>query len=220
MTMGRITSSQQDLAFVKVRIEDDTFIETHNGTMKNIYYIVNSVGQVFTTARWSGRLKIKIANVSATGSVRALICESPAKSKIYYENHFHLDTLGGQVIHMAYDPLPAGTYYYEIQIFDGSIGVSVVTDSTIQKAYREGSPTSDWDIESKIMYVTDVEEERPVAIVGDKVDNGVTTVKSGSKLGNIVVAGIEHNISREGDALANGGNILTASWFVEMNDNK
>ncbi len=218
MTIGAITSSQQDVVFIKVRPEDNTSIETHNGSVKENYYIVNSVGQIFTTTRWSGRLKIKIGNVSILGSVRVLICDSPAKTKIYYENHFHLTTLGSQVIHMAYDPLPPGIYYYEVQSFDGSVGVSVVTDSTLHKAYKEGVATNDWDIESKIMYVTDEEVERPAVITGDEVDNGVTTVQTGSQLGSLIVAGIEHPISREGDALANGGTILTGCWFVEMGD--
>jgi hypothetical protein len=68
------------------------------------------------------------------------------------------------------------------------------------------------------MFVIDSPEERPVAQVGDEVDNGATTVQTGSPLGNIIRAGIERNISREGDALANGGTILTASWFVELGD--
>jgi len=123
---------------------------------------------------------------------------------------------GGAVLHMAYDPLPPGSYYYEVQVVDGVEGISVVTDSTLHQAYKKGSPTTEWDIESKIMFVSDTPVERPAAIVGDEVDAGVTTVQTGSPLGNIVVASIEHNISREGDALANGGNILTASWFVEM----
>ena len=215
MTIGIITSSLQDVVFIKVRPEDDTFMETHNGSVKANYYIISSVGQQFTTLRWSGRLKIKIGNVSTPGSVRVIIYDSPSKTKVYYENVFHLGS-GGAVLHMAYDPLPPGSYYYEVQVVDGVEGISVVTDSTLHQAYKKGSPTTEWDIESKIMFVSDTPVERPAAIVGDEVDAGVTTVQTGSPLGNIVVASIEHNISREGDALANGGNILTASWFVEM----
>ncbi len=218
MVLGKITKSNQDLIFIKVRPEDDTFMETHNGSSKANYYIIETVGQIFTTLHWSGRLKIKLGNVTKEGSIRVLICDSPAKNKIYYENHFHIITLGGQVLHMAYDPIPPGNYYFELQIYDGTFGVSVVTDSTLHKAYKEGAPTADWDIEAKVMYVTDAEEERPAAITGDEVDSGVTTVQTGSQLGSLIVSDIEHPISREGDALANGGNILTASWFVEMGD--
>lgn len=217
MAVGKITSSQQDAIFVRVRVEDDTFMETHDGIVKVNYYIINSVGQQFTTAGYFGRLKIKIGNVNEAGKVRVVLYDAPSKSKIYYENEFELATLGGVVLHMAFDPLPAGDYYYELMKLSGSIGISVVTDSTIHKAYKEGSPTNDWDIESKIMYVGN-EVEKPVAIVGDTVDAGVTIVSSGSPLGNIMVGVIEKNISREGDALANGGKILTGSWYMEMDD--
>ena len=55
MVIGEITSSQQDLMFVHVRVEDAAFIETHNGTVKANYYINNSIGQKFSTADgWEG----------------------------------------------------------------------------------------------------------------------------------------------------------------------
>ncbi len=218
MTLGRITSSQQDIVYVKVRPEDDTFFETHNGAAKANYYVVGSVGERFTAARWFGRIKIKVGNVLEAGKVRMTLHDSPAKAKTYYENEVELTMSGSIVLHMAFDPLPAGDYYWELVRLSGSIGISVVTDSTLHKAYKEGLPTSEWDIESKIMFVTDVEEERAVAVVGDEVDSGVTAVSSGSQLGRVMVGVVEKNISREGDALANGGEILTGSWFVEMED--
>ena len=59
MVIGEITSSQQDIMFVHVRVEDAAFMETHNCTVKANYYISNSIGQKFSTARWVGRIKIK-----------------------------------------------------------------------------------------------------------------------------------------------------------------
>jgi len=68
------------------------------------------------------------------------------------------------------------------------------------------------------MYVTDEEVERPVAVVGDPVDSGITTISGGSELGKIMVGTVEKNISRAGDSLANGGQILTGCWFFELED--
>ncbi len=217
MTLGRITSSQQDMVFVKVRPEDDTFSQTHNGAVKANYYVVSSVGERFTTTRWFGRIKIKIGNVNTGGRVRAIIYDSPSKIKTYCEIETELPA-GGSVVHLAFDPLPPGDYYLEIVKVSGSVGISVVSDSTIHKAYKEESPTADWDMECKVMHVTDNEEERAIAVVGDAVDAGVTTVSNGSSLGSVMVGVVERNISREGDALGNGGEILTGCWFAELRD--
>ncbi len=217
MAVGKITSSQQDIVYVMVRPEDDTFIETHDGAVKANFYIPNSVGEVFTASRWFGRIKIKIGNVNASARVRAVLYDSPSRIKTYYEIESDLPA-GGSVIHFTFDPLPPGDYYLEIVKVSGSVGISVVTDSTVHKGYKEGTPTADWDLECKIMNVTDNEEERAVAVVGDTVDAGVATVSSGSSLGSVMVGTIERNISREGDALDNGGNIMTGCWFAELED--
>jgi hypothetical protein len=218
MTIGKITASQQDLVFVKVRPEDDTFLETHNGAVKANYYVASSVGEQFTAVHWFGRIKIKIGNVNEAGKVRMTLHDSPAKAKTYYENEFELSVSGFVVLHMAFDPLIAGDYYWELEKLSGSVGISVVSDSTLHKAYTDGNPTSAFDIESKIMYVTDAEEERPVAVVGDPVDSGITTINGGSELGKIMVGTVEKNISRQGDPLANGGQVLQGCWFVELED--
>jgi hypothetical protein len=218
MTIGKITASQQDLVFVKVRPEDDTFLETHNGAVKANYYVASSVGERFMAARWFGRIKIKIGNVNEAGKVRMTLHDSPAKAKTYYENEFELPVSGFVVLHMAFDPLPAGDYYWELVRLSGSIGISVVSDSTLHKAYTDGNPTIAFDIESKIMYVSDEETERPVVVVGDTIDSGVTTISGGSELGKIMVGTVEKNISRQGDPLANGGQIVTGCWFLELED--
>ncbi|MFA4957750.1 MAG: hypothetical protein WC556_12345 [Candidatus Methanoperedens sp.] len=215
MVIGEITSSQQDIMFVHVRVEDAAFIETHNGMVKANYYINNSIGQKFSTARWMGRIKIKIGNVNESSRLRLSLWDSPAKTKLFFENEYQLNP-GSAVLHFSFNPLPAGDYYWELERLSGSVGISVVSDSTMHKAYTDGNPTAAFDIESKIMYVTDAEVERPVAVVGDTIDSGVTTVSGGSELGKIMVGSVEKNISRDGDSLANGGQILTGCWFLEL----
>jgi hypothetical protein len=203
--------------FVHVRVEDAAFIETHNGTVKANYYISNSIGQKFSTARWMGRIKIKIGNVNESSRLRLSLWDLPTKTKLFFENEYQLNP-GSAVLHLSFNPLPAGDYYWELERLSGSVGVSVVTDSTLHNAYTDGNPTAAFDIESKIMYVTDEEEERPVAVVGDPIDSGVTTISGGSELGKIMVGTVEKNISRQGDPLANGGQIVTGCWFLELED--
>ena len=217
MVIGEITSSQQDIMFVQVRVEDADFIETHNGTVKANYYISNSIGQKFSTTRWMGRIKIKIGTINEASRLRLSLWDSPAKTKLFFENEYQLNP-GSAVLHLSFNPLPAGDYYWELERLSGSVGVSVVSDSTLHNAYTDGNPTTAFDVESKIMYVTDAEEERPVAVVGDPVDSGVTTISGGSELGKIMVGSVEKNISRAGDSLANGGQVLQGCWFVELED--
>jgi hypothetical protein len=217
MVIGEITSSQQDIMFVHVRVEDAAFIETHNGTVKANYYIINSIGQKFSIARWMGRIKIKIGNVNQSSRLRLSLWDSPTKTKLFFENEYQLSP-GSAVLHLSFNPLPSGNYYWELERLSGSVGVSEVSDSTLHNAYTDGNPTTAFDIESKIMYVTDAEVERPVAVVGDTIDSGVTTISTGTSLANIMVGIVEKNISREGDALSNGGNILTGCWFFEADE--
>jgi len=215
MVIGEITSSQQDIMFVHVRVEDAAFMETHNGTVKANYYINNSIAQKFSTARWMGRIKIKIGNVNESSRLRLSLWDLPAKTKLFFENEYQLNP-GSAVLHLSFNPLPAGDYYWELERLSGSVGISIITDSTLYNAYTDGNPTTAFDVESKIMYVTDAEVERPVAIVGDPVDSGITTISGGSELGKIMVGTVEKNISRDGDSLANGGQILTGCWFLEL----
>jgi hypothetical protein len=214
MTIGKITASQQDTVFVKVRPEDGTFMETHNGTARSNYYMIDSVGEQFSAAHWFGRIKIKIGNVVDSARVRVNLYDTPSKTLTYYETESDLPA-GGSVVHVIFNPLPAGNYYLEIKKVSGSCGISVVIDSTLHNAYKEGAATNQWDIESKIMFVSDVEEERAVAVVGDDVDTGVTSTSTGSNF-NFIKAGLDENaICREGDSLSNGGKILNGCWFVE-----
>lgn len=210
MTIGKITSSQQDIAFVKVRVEDDTFTDTHNGVTKVNYYVVSSAGQQFSVAKWFSRIKIKIGNVSAPGIVKVSLYDSPQKAAKYAEAEAQLNA-GGQVIHfILLDPYPPGDYYWEMAKLSGGVGISVVTDSTIHKAYKEGSPTAEWDIESKIMHLGE-ETEQPIAVEGDEIDGGATTILSGSAVSFIA----QEAIARVTDPLANGGKILQGCKFLE-----
>jgi len=214
MTIGKITASQQDTVFVKVRPEDGTFKETHNGSSRSNYYMIDSVGEQFSSAHWFGRIKVKIGYAVEGSRVRVNLYDTPEKALTYYETESDLPA-GGSVVHVIFNPLPAGNYYLEIKKVSGSCGISVVTDSTLHNAYKEGVATDQWDIESKIMYVSDVEEERAIAVVGDDVDTGVTATSTGSYL-NFIKAGLnEKAICREGDSLSNGGKILNGCWFVE-----
>ena len=217
MVIGEITSSQQDIMFVQVRVEDAAFIETHNGTVKANHYINNSIGQRFAVTRWMGRIKIKIVNVNEASRLRLSLWDLPAKTKLFFENEFQLNP-GSAVLHLSFNPLPAGDYYWELERLSGSVSVSVVSDSALHNAYTDGNPTAAFDVESKIMYVSDEETERPMAIVGDIIDSGVTTISGGSELGKIMVGSVEKNISRAGDSLANGGQVLQGCWFVELED--
>ena len=214
MTIGKITSSQQDTVFVNVRPEDGTFMETHNGTTKSNYYMIDSVGEQFFAAHWFGRIKVKIGNVVDSARVRVNLYDTPSKTLTYYETESDLPA-GGSVVHVIFNPLPAGNYYLEIKKVSGSCGISVVTDSTLHNAYKEGAATNQWDIESKIMFVSDVEEERAVAVVGDDVDTGVTSTSTGSDFNFIKVGLNEKAICREGDLVSNGGKIINGCWFVE-----
>jgi len=216
MTIGKITSSQQNIVFASVRVEDDTFIETHNGTIKIDYFIDESVGEEFTTTKWYGRLKIKMSNIIESGLVKLVIYDSPTKNIAYHDIKITLSPPNA-TIHLAFNPLPMGDYYWELERISGNIGISVVTNSTIHKAYKNGIATSDWDIESKIMYVGD-KIDKPIAVVGDTIDSGVTTISSGSTLGVVMVASVEKNISRIDDTLTNDGKILTGCWFAELED--
>jgi len=55
MVIGEITSSQQDIMFVQVRVEDAAFIETNNGTVKaTITLTIRSARNSQQLAGWEG----------------------------------------------------------------------------------------------------------------------------------------------------------------------
>lgn len=216
--IGKITSSNQDTVMVKVRPETGDSFETHNGTVFTNYQLIDKAGQAFHTDGWITRLKIKLGATPENSEATVTIYDSAQKIKAFCQGDFMITAGGSQVLHLAFDPLPPGAYYWELRVSKGSIAVSVCTDSTLGGAYKEGASTTDWDIESKLMLATDEPVERAVAFVGDEIDGGVTTIRNGSSLGRLQTGVVEANISREDDALVNGGKILTGSWYVEAED--
>ncbi|WP_319507888.1 hypothetical protein [uncultured Methanolobus sp.] len=216
MTVGKITSSQQDLVYVKVRPENGTFLETRIGGSETVLSIADSAGQEFTAEHYFSRIKIAVKD-AGNRSLIARLYDSHLKENKVHETIFK--KVGQDcVLHWAFDPLPAGTYYWEIETWTGVSGFElyVFSGSTLGTAYMDDSLLSGKDFKSKVMYCEDVEVERAVAVVGDSVDSGVTTVSSGTPFGSVMIGTVEKNISRELDDMVNGGKILTGSWFFEI----
>lgn len=220
MTIGKITSSNQDIVMVTVRPETGSFFETQDGTVFANYNVINSAGQLFHTNTWITRLKIKLSSTPENSKAEVTLYDSPEKTKTLYQGSFMIypGESSFQVLHLAFDPLPPGDYYWELSRTSGVIGISVCTNSTHGGAYLEGENTPGLDFESKLMLASGEQVERAVAVVGDEVDAGITTVKDGSSLMQLHTGVDVLNISREGDMLENGGKILTGSWFVELED--
>jgi len=216
--IGKITSSNQDTVVVKVRPETGGSFETHNGTVFTNYQLIDKAGQAVHTDSWVTRLKIKLGTTPENSEATVIIYDSAQKFKTFCRGDFMITAGGVQILHLAFDPLPPGDYYWELRVSKGSIAVSVCTDSTLGGAYKEGASTTEWDIESKLMLATDEPVERAVAIVGDEIDGGVTTIRDGSSLGAFKTGATDTQVSREQDALVNGGKILTGSWYTFMED--
>lgn len=218
MTVGKITSSQQDLVYVKVRPENGTFLETRIGGSETVLSISDSAGQEFTAEHYFGRIKIAVKD-AGNKSLIAKLYDSHLKENKLHETIFKNVGQDG-VLHWAFDPLPAGTYYWEVEAWAGVSGFElyVFSGSTLGTAYMDGSLLPGKDFKSKVMYCEDIEVERAVAVVGDSVDSDVATVSSGTSFGSVMVGTVEKNISRELDDLGNGGQILTGSWFLEMDN--
>ncbi|TGC08134.1 hypothetical protein [Methanolobus halotolerans] len=218
MTIGKITSSQQDLVYVKVRPETGVELETRIGGMQADISSEGTLGQEFTAAHYFGRIKIAVKS-TGTSSLVARLYDSHQKQVKYHETVFR-EVGQDKVLHWAFDPLPPSMYYWELEVWSGASLFKLYgyTGSTYGGCYKDGVLLSGTDLMSKVVYCEDTEVERPVAVVGDTVDSGVTTVKTGSPLGQIMVGVVEKNISRELDELNNGGMIMTGSWFMEMDD--
>ena len=218
MTIGKITNSQQDLVYVKVRPETGVELETRAGGTQTDISSEGTMGQEFTAEHYFGRIKIAVKS-TGTSSLVARLYDSHLKQVKHHETVFR-EVGQDKVLHWAFDPLPPGTYYWELEVWAGAslFKLYAYTGSSLGGGYKDGSSLSGVDFKSKIVYCEDTEVERPVAVVGDAIDSGVTTVKTGSPLGQIMVGTVEKNIARELDELANGGKILTGSWFMEVDD--
>ncbi|MDY0385643.1 MAG: hypothetical protein RBT65_00655 [Methanolobus sp.] len=218
MSVGKITSSQQDLAYVKTRPETGEILETKTGGTQTWDETTANYGQAFTAEHYFGRIKIAVKDAGGKPLIVTL-WDSAAKNVKYHETIFP-EVDQDQVLHWVFDPVPAGSYYWEIEVWRGNstFRLYLFDGSTFGGAYEDGGTLPGKSFMSKICYCEDTEVERPVAVVGDTVDSGETTVKSGSPLGKIMVGTVEKNISREADGLNNGGRILNGAWFVEVDD--
>lgn len=218
MTLGKITSSQNDLAFVKVRPETGVELETvTGGTLGTTEASV--VGQAFTAAHWFGRIKIPISSAGDKNLI-ARLYDSPSKNTKYIETIFK-EVGEDEVLHWIFDPQAAGSYYWELEVWnsnDPNFRVFFYNGSTFGGYYNDDVLQSNKSLRSKIVYCEDSEVERALAMTGDTVDSGVTTVKTGSPLTQINTGTVVGNISREADELNNGGKILNGSWFMEVDD--
>lgn len=213
MTVGKITGSGQGILYVQVRPETGEFLETRIGGILAGQFLSLPYGTLFTAEHWFDRLIIALDD----GGGRDLpvrIYDSPDKTNLIQETLF--TKVGpSRALHMIFEPLPPGEYYWELDP-GGQITVAqVCIGSTYEGTYVNGNLMTGYDLRSKIMYCTDELQERAVAVTGDPIDNGVTTIKETSSLAAIQVGTVEKNIAKELDELHNGGQILTGSWYVE-----
>lgn len=219
MSVGKITNSQQDMVYVKVRPETGVELETRTGGTAAWDETTTTFGQAFTAEHYFGRIKIVVHDAGGKNLV-ARLYDSPAKGVKYVETIFK-EVDQEEVLHWIFDPMGPGSYYWELEIWssnDPTFRLKTYDGSTFNGAYEDGSVLSGKSFMSKIVYCEDTEVERQVAMTGDTVDSGTTTVKSGSPLGQINTGTVVGNISREGDELNNGGTILNGSWFMEVDD--
>jgi hypothetical protein len=213
MTIGKITSSNQDLVYVEVRPETGEYLETREaGTLASIS-IAGYFGAAFTAAHWFDRIIVAIAD-AAGHDLPVRLYDSPEKTTKIHETVFK--KVGeSRALHIIFEPLPPGAYYWEIDTAGRYMRPYVYNGSTFQGSYFNGYNDPSKDVRSKIMYCTDELMQVPVAIEGDPIDDGVTNVANGSSIMGINTGYVEKNIAAELDALANGGRILTGSWYLE-----
>lgn len=218
MPIGEITNVDQTIVYVEVRTETGSSYETFNGGIKGSLVIAKSgtVGEEFIAAHYFGRIKIELL---PGNELIVRLCDNHNKGNIYYESHIPIRSGSvNEIIHFAFDPMPAGEYYWELE--DLGVGGSYCVyqiGSTIGRAFKDGLPITD-DFKSKIMYVSDTIEEKPVAVEGDKV-NTTEDITSGSNVLKLESATVEYNIARQGDSVGTGdGKILTGCWYAgELN---
>lgn len=213
MTIGKITSSIQDLVYVEVRPETGEYQETREGGSLSSVAIGGTFGAAFTAAHYFDRVIIAIAD-AANNDLAVRLYDGPEKANKIHEAAF-INSGEGSAMHLIFDPLPPGNYYWEINTGGKIIRPYVYTGSTYQTSYYNGYQDPTKDLRSKIMYCTDELQQVPVAIEGDPVDDGVTTVAAGSTCIAINTGYVEKNVATELDALANGGRILTGAWYIE-----
>ena len=212
MTLDKITNVDQTIVYLEVRTETGSFYETFSGGSPGSMSILKSgtVGEEFTAAHYFGRIKIELP---PGNELIIRLCDDHNKSVIYYESHIST-RLVYEIVHFAFDPVPAGDYYWELE--DLGIGGSYCSyyiGSSINRGFKDGVPISD-DFKSKIMYVSDTIELKPIAVEGDKV-NVVEDITSGSDVLKLQTGVVVDNIARQGDSVGTGdGKILTGCWYA------
>jgi len=213
MTEGTITSSTQGFVKAEVQLEDGTYLETFVGGTPASTPINESVGQAFTATKAFSRIKVVIAN-GGGNKLGFAVYDGPAKT-----NLLHNVPIAGagvsSVAHVVFDAMPAGSYYWEIVVLSGSgtTYISCMAGSSIKTAYTDGTLDTSIDFKSKIMYSA-AAVIAPLAIEGDVVDSGITTVAATDNIFAVQVGEVVGNLACVGDALNNGGIIISGAWFI------
>lgn len=213
MTVGKITGSGQGILYVLVRPETGEYLETRTGGILSGQFLSKPYGARFTAEHWFDRLIIAL-NDGGGRDLPVRIYDSPDKTNLIQETLF-IKVGSSRALHMIFEPLPAGEYYWELDPGNQVTVAQVYIASTYKGTYVDGNLMTGYDLRSKIMYCSDELVERAVAVTGDPIDNGVTTIKETSNLAAVQVGTVEKNVAKELDELNNGGRILTGSWYVE-----
>lgn len=212
MTIGKITSTQQDLVYVEARVEDDTFTETNNGGFDTEFTYIGICKQEFSVDRWFGRIKSVILNAQNTDIVLRLYDSNGEMIQDKFVKNVGKD----QVIHFIFDPLPPGEYTFEIDTLGNKVTVGSFGFSSYGGFSINNFIEYNHSLKLKIMHYTTELQQKAVAVVGDEVDNGSTSVSNGIEFGKIMTGNVEYNINRAGDMLENGGHVLTGCWYAQI----
>lgn len=211
MSIGKITNVAQDIVFVEVRTETGVSYETYSGGSPGSQLIptTGTVGEEFTAIHYFDRIKIELP---PGNPLVVRLYNDHDKSIMYHESYIPERSMY-LILHFAFDPVSAGDYYWELEdIGAGNSYCTYYVGSTIGKGFIDGIPISD-DFKSKIMYVSDDIQLKPVAVEGDKVET-THDITSGSDIMKIQTGVIVDNISRQGDTVDTTNKILTGCWYA------
>jgi len=212
--LGHISSSSQDIVYVSVRPETGHYLETINGGTESNKQINGTFGQQFSAGSWFTRIVVKIRSGGDHDLILRLF-DTPHKNKIYHEAVFR-DIGQDRVLHLVFEPLEPGEYYWEIDTNNQAIQPYIQTESTFGGVWENGEPVLDHSFKSKVMYCTNEPVLRAVAVDGDPVDNGAAHINSTTELGAVNTGIVEKNICRNNDPTSTGGRVLTGSWYLEL----
>jgi hypothetical protein len=208
MTIGKITSSNQDIAFVYTRPETSVELETVDGGTE-AGYAGSKLGQEFTAASSFSRIKMVFGDSEGT-PFRVSLYNGTAKETKFVGLLMPDGMVEDTVLHWMFDPLPAGDYYWEVEA-ESDIELSCSVGSAYEGAYDDGVLIVGKSFRSKICYCEETEVLRAIAIDGDEVDSGVTTINGASSVGCVNTGSSIIAMAKEGDALANGGHVISGS---------